>query len=783
MLQTLIFAVAVAASGFSPTPGPTTCPSPPAASFTGGAPAVVTPCPAARTLPREIARTISGDRGEDLVGRAQAASAGTVGAAEIAQRPLYRPGEVLETIPGVVISQHSGEGKANQYYLRGFNLDHGTDLAASIVGVPINEPTHAHGQGYSDINWLIPELVSYIQYRKGPYYADQGDFATAGSYELFYRDTIPSLISVTGGSGNDARLLVANSFALGRGTLLYAGEIYHNDGYYRRPDNYRRLNGVVRYARSNAKAQFDATAMGYEGRFNSTDQVPLRAVQSGEIDRYGLIDPTDGGITHRYALSARYAQHGPRHETKFEAYTVNYRLNLFSNFTYGLDNATDYYNVTGNPVTCSAVFTTCALPADGPRTAYVPGCPTDGLPAGSAIAPGGRIVPGAFAFPCGDQREQEDNRQTSGVKVEQIFKNARAEQRVGFTLRNDTIAASGLYLTVARNRVDTLVSDKVLQRQYSAYYDAALRFGDRLRIVPGLRADLYDFDVHAALAPNSGYVAAGIVSPKLAVAYRTSARTEAYVDVGDGFHSNDARGTTQTVDPQTRAAIDPAGAAVQRVTPIARAVGEEIGFRYTDAKLASTIALFNLNLASELTFSGDAGTTAAGRPTDRQGIEFTNFYAPVRGVRIDADFATTKAHFIGDPDHIGTHVPGALQAVGAFGVSGETPGAFASLRLRYFGPRPLIEDASAASGPSSLVNAQLGVKARGGYRLALDVFNILGAKTNDIDYYYNSYMRGDARTQVGNPAVDPSIGGAGVADRHFHPAEPPALRITLSRSL
>jgi len=276
---------------------------------------------------------------ESLIGIASAASQGAVTADQLDTRPLMRAAEVLEAVPGVIISQHSGEGKANQYYLRGFNLDHGTDFSTSVAGVPVNLPTHGHGHGYSDLNFLIPELVSGAQYSKGPYYADQGDFSTAGSATINYVNVLEApILRVSGGQFGWARGLVAASPKLGPGTLLVAGELSHNDGPWQRPDDYQRVNGVVRYSQGNALNGFSLTALGYRGTWNATDQIPRRAVGAGLIDRFGTLDRTTGGVTHRASLVGDFQQSGQHHVTRASAFVFYYRLNLFSNFTYGLDN-------------------------------------------------------------------------------------------------------------------------------------------------------------------------------------------------------------------------------------------------------------------------------------------------------------------------------------------------------------------------------------------------------------------------------------------------------------
>ena len=250
-----------------------------------------------------------------------------------------RAGEVLETVPGVVISQHSGEGKANQYYLRGFNLDHGTDFATTLAGMPVNMPTHAHGHGYSDLNFLIPELVSGVQYAKGPYFADQGDFATAGSANINYANVLDRpIVRVGGGDEGFSRALVAASPAVGSGHLLAALEVEHNDGPWVQPDDYRKVNGVIRYSRGDAINGLSVTGMGYRAKWNSTDQVPLRAIDEGLIGRFGALDTTDGGDTYRYSGTVEWQRAHSNATTKIVAYGIGYDLNLFSNFTFFLDD-------------------------------------------------------------------------------------------------------------------------------------------------------------------------------------------------------------------------------------------------------------------------------------------------------------------------------------------------------------------------------------------------------------------------------------------------------------
>ncbi len=677
---------------------------------------------------KTIGRVQARGRAENLIGTATSAAEGFVGHAELEKRPILRPGELLETVPGVVISQHSGEGKANQYYLRGFNLDHGTDIAVTVGGVPANMRTHAHGQGYSDINWLIPETVNYVNYRKGTYNADQGDFSTAGAVNMAYFNTLPqSILTVVGGPYGQARFLLAESPAVAKDMhLLYALEYAHEDNTALDKDNYRKYNALVRLSRQSGNSFFDITAQAYDATWNSSDQIPLRAVQRGDISRFGQIDPTDGGRTHRYVLSTDYAHSDERSSTQFVAYALDYRLRLFSDFTYFLSD-----------------------PANK------------------------------------DQFEQTDQRLVLGVNASHTLHTRSAgDYTVGYQMRNDNITPVSLYATAAQRILSTTRIDRVLETSNALYVQADRHFSSKLRFTAGLRGDLYAFKVKDLRPENSGTTTAGIISPKAALAYTVSPKTEFYADFGTGFHSNDARGVTEHVDPGTGLRTDPGtGQIVQGATPLVRAVGSEVGARFLFGNgLRTTVSLWNLLLGSELVFQGDAGTTSPGRPSHRYGIEFANFWTLNKNTTLDVDYSTSTAKFT-DYDPVGQHIPGSVKDVLTFGITKDAYKAFGSLRLRYFGPRPLIEDASVSSNPTTTVSLQAGIKPAKGIKLQLDIFNLLNAKTSDIDYYYNSSIPSDpAYTKPGYAGACPiDQCGVGVPDVHFHPIERRLLRFTLSK--
>ena len=642
---------------------------------------------------------------QDLIGIAQSASQGAVTARQLETRPIMRPGDVLETVPGVVISQHSGEGKANQYYLRGFNLDHGTDFATTVAGMPVNMPTHGHGHGYSDLNFLIPELASGVQFSKGPYFAEHGDFATAGTANINYTNTLARPIVRVGGGGDSfGRVLLAAAPALGTGTLLGAIELEHSDGPWERPDDLNKVNGIVRFSRGDTRNGFSATLMGYHATWNSTDQIPERAIEDGRIGRFGLVDATDGGESSRYSASVEWQRASGNSSTRLTAYGLKYDLDLFSNFTYFLDD----------PVN-------------------------------------------------GDQFQQTDHRFVTGSRLTHRrigrWASRPTENTVGVQFRNDAISDIGLYHTRQRQQLETIRHDSVRQTSAGTFAQNQTEWTPWLRTLAGVRVDGYRFGVDSAIPENGGTDYAGVVSPKGGVVFGPFAKTEIYVNAGLGFHSNDARGATIAVDPVT-------GEPARRVTPLARATGAEIGLRTVRIPhLQMTVTAWTLGLDSELVFIGDAGTTDAGRPSRRQGIEWTTYYRPKPWFVLDADVALSHARFT-DGDPAGDHIPGAVATVVSAGATVDTVrNVFGSVRWRYFGPRALVEDDSVRSKATSLVNLTAGYKLTSSIRVALDVFNLFNAADSDVDYFYKSRLPGEPIS--------------GIDDLHIHPTVPRSARVSL----
>ena len=644
---------------------------------------------------------VEGARASQL-GIADSAGAGSAGAKDLAGRIAYRPGELLEVTPGLIASQHSGEGKANQFYLRGFNLDHGTDLATWVDGMPVNQRSHAHGQGWTDLNFLIPELVGRLDYRKGPYSAREGDFSSAGVASLSYANRlVKSIASATVGQDGYARTMLAGSPEVAGGSLLYALELMKNDGPWTRPDGYRKVNAVLRYSQGYANNGWNVTAMSYSGHWNSTDQIPLRAVEDGRIGRYDLIDDSDGGQARRQSISGIWRSTDTDSASKVSAYLIRNELELFSNFTYFLND----------PVN-------------------------------------------------GDQFAQPDRRVTTGVDANHTWHMHRSDTlssdlTVGAQLQNDNIY-NGLYDTRKRARIATTRQDHIVETSGAVFVENATRWSDALRTVVGVRANNYRFRVDGDRLENAGKAHDTLVTPTLNIAYGPWASTELYANYGHGFHSNDARGTVATVDPKT---LD----AVERTPGLVRSRGVEFGLR-TEAipKMQMSLAVYRLDFDSELTYIGDAGNTEAGDPSRRYGIEFSNYYRPYKWLSVDFDAAWARARSLGN------RIPGAIEGVAQLGVTIDRSGPWSgSLRLRWFGPRPLIEDDSVRSKASVTLNGRVGYQLAKDLQLELEAFNLTNRRASAIDYFYESQLAGET---------------APVADVHFHPIEPRSLRLTLVKT-
>jgi len=649
----------------------------------------------------EMETVVVRGKAENLLGEARTSSKGQSSAEELQERPFVRRGELLEVVPGLVVTQHSGGGKANQYFLRGFNLDHGTDFGIFVDGMPVNMRSHGHGQGYADINFLIPELVEQLDYEKGPYYSELGDFTTAGAARFnLYRALPQGIASFTIGENNFYRSLLADSIVTDQGALTLALEYGYYDGPWARPDQLSRWNGFLRYSVGDEFDFTSVTLMGYDSVWDATDQVPERAIKDGLIDRFGNLDSTVGGASHRYSLSLDHRDEDASGVTTASAYVGTYYLDLFSNFTLFLDD----------PVR-------------------------------------------------GDQFNQFDERWFGGGNIKRtrtdlsIF-DRPTELSFGGQAHLDYISDLALNRTSARELVTPVRQDTVFETSVGAYGEAVVRWTDWMRTQTGIRGDLYHFDVQSNLAANTGNEWDTIVSPKLGLVLGPWKETEFYLNGGTGFHSNDARGVTTTIDPST-------GDPVAPVDPLVRTYGAETGVRtQIIPNLTSTFSLWYLQSDSELVYVGDAGTNEPGDASERYGIEWSNYWRPTDVLAVDTELSVSDSYFIPTGDLVENSIPVTFSG----GVTlGADTGPFAALRARYFSPRPLSGDGSIESKDAFQINARTGYR-RGSWEVALEALNLFDAEDNDIEYYYASRLPGES--------------AGGVDDYHVHAVEPRQFRLS-----
>ena len=646
----------------------------------------------------------------NLIGDAISASQGVIGQAEIDRRPLLRTGEILESIPGLVVTQHSGSGKANQFFLRGFNLDHGTDFNSSIDGMPVNLRSHGHGQGYTDLNFIIPETVNKIQFQKGPYYTNVGDFSSAGSANistLSKTDQGQATLSV--GENDFYRAVLLDSLSVADSNFLYGLEIQQYDGPWTDiNEDIEKFNGLLKYQKNFNMGQLDIGLMFYDNQWNSADQIPQRAVDEGLISDLGSIDPTVGGETSRNSLNLQWQT-----EKYFaSAYFINYDLNLWSNFTYFLNDRTN-----------------------------------------------------------GDQFEQVDDRSIYGGEFNYLthghVMDLHVENTFGIQLRIDDIDEVGLYQTLARERIGVTRSDSIEEQSISVFWENRLEISSSLRTIFGIRHDSFSFDVQSLvttnsngvdLTANSGDESDSITSIKGSIINSFSKQWEGYFSFGEGFHSNDARGTVISVDPESGDPIDP-------VDPLVESFGYEFGVRgFIKEKLNTSLAVWFLELDSELLFVGDAGNTEASRGSDRNGIEATVYYRFNDIWAADFEFAWSDAEFSQNSID-GNQIPGSINTVIQAGINYENPnGWFSQLRLRHFGERPLIEDNSVKSDSSTVINLRAGYE-QDNWAVKADVLNLLDSDDHDIDYFYESQLQTESEP---------------VEDIHFHVLEPRTVRLSFT---
>ncbi len=661
----------------------------------------------------------------DLLGVADTASQGSVTEKELELRPVYRVGQLLESTPGLVVTAHSGEGKANQYLVRGFNLDHGTDIANFIDDMPINRPTNTHGQGYSDVNFEIPEMAHGLDYTKGPYHAEVGDFGAVVSTHLKLANEVQDQISVGAGGDGIYNIFAGATHEFSADDRITGGIYFgHLDGPFDHPDNFRKYASEVRYSHGDYANGYSLTGMYYKGDGNFTTDQPLRAIQEGLISRFGTLDPTDGNSSERISLSGHYGATGDGWKVSSSGYYIHSRMTLWNDFTHFLDD----------PVN-------------------------------------------------GDQEQQDETRDTYGgqasLTLDRKFGDIDNELIGGLQVRRDTAYVDRRH-TKARQTLSTCSveqpdgpatqipnvdgacnADNVRLLDLGPYVEDTTRWTPWFRTILGLRDEYYQASDHSLITGFSGSEHQSLLQPKASVVLGPFYQTELYVSAGRGFHSDDVRGVFGTVPLEGEPGV--AG----KTPLLAEATGEELGLRTNIIpKLNIQLAIFQEDFVSELTYNADAGQDEASAPSRRQGIEVSGEYRPFSWIEMNADLAFSKARYRADAAMLasfglaGPFIADAPSFIGSFGVLLDNLGPwFGGLQWRDLGKYPISDgDEFPQDKGYSEINLDVGYKFSGHLKGQFTIFNLTNTKANAAAYYYAARLPGE-------PA-------AGISDFQIHPLEP-----------
>jgi outer membrane cobalamin receptor len=668
----------------------------------------------------------------NLLGRAETASQGSVTQKEVELRPIARIGQLYETIPGLVVTIHSGEGKANQYLLRGFNLDHGTDFASFVDGMPVNRPTNAHGQGYSDQNFLIPQIVGGIDYTKGPYYAAIGDAGAVGSAHVRLIDELPTQISGSYGTFGDEEVFAGGTHHFDQDNRIWGAlDVGHTDGPWTPPEDFRKVQAVARYSHGSDAQGFSVTGMFYDslGRL-MTDQ-PLRAVQSGLIDRYGTLDPSDMSKSRRFSLSGDYGATGEDWKLALSGYAIHSTMTLWNNFTHYLDDP-----VNGDQEAQDETRTTLGGQGTYTRAIRIGPIPTD-TTLGLQVRYDDVFV---------DHKHTLNRIPLDYCMVEQPSGPALPVPAVNFNCN----------------------ADKVQLLDVAPYFENTTRWTPWLRSIFGVREEYYWTTDRSQVTSFSGAAHQFLFQPKGSIALGPFYKTELYLSAGRGFHSDDVRGVFGTVP----LAGFPGNAGQ---TPLlASTTGEEVGLRTNIVPhLAVQVAVFREDFRSELRYNADAGEDEASAPSRREGVEISGQYRPFPWLELNTDLAFSKARYQGDLAPFGLNGPYIANApsfIGSFGVLVDNLGPwFGGLQWRRLGAYPISDgDAQPTDKGYSEVNLDVGYKVTPKLKLQVSIFNLLNSKANAAAFYYAARLPGE-------PAD-------GVNDYQVHPLEPISARFTITKT-
>jgi hypothetical protein len=655
----------------------------------------------------------------NLLGSATTASQGSVTEQELELRPAYRVGQLLESVPGLVVTVHSGEGKANQYLVRGFNLDHGTDIAHFVDDMPINRPTNTHGQGYSDLNFLMPELATGLHYTKGPYYASVGDFGSVASTHLHLANEIPDQVAVAAGTLGIYNLYAGGTRHLTADDRLLAGFYYgHIDGPYTHPDDFRKIAAAVRLNHGTVADGYDATAMYFHGAGNMTTDQPLRAVDQGLVSRWGSLDPTDGSLSERLSVSGHYAVTADNWTSSSSGYFIHSRMILWNDFTHFLLD-----------------------PIEGDQEEQVESRSTAG--GQSAIAFTHYIGPIQTDTAMGLQVRYDDTFVDRKHTLRRVPLGACSVDQGGGSILQRA-AAGGI-----------CNADRVHLLDVGPYVETTTHWAAWFRTVLGLREEYYRASDHSLTTGFQGSEGETLFQPKGSLIVGPLRNTELYLSAGRGFHSNDVRGVFGTFP------LEGVPGTAGTTPLLAPTHGMEMGVRSNFApSLSLQLAVFRQDFNSELAYDADAGQDSASAPSRRQGIELSGEYRPARWIELNTDVALSRARYRGDLtifDLPGPYIADAPQFIGSFGILIDQFGPwFGGLQWRRLGPYPISDGNRYPADPGySEFNVEVGFKLNGHVKMQLSIYNLLNTQANSSAYYYTSRLQGEPAEGIGGVQVHP----------------------------
>ncbi|WP_338814878.1 TonB-dependent receptor [Bernardetia sp. Wsw4-3y2] len=567
---------------------------------------------------------------------------------DIQTNPVNSSQDILRKIPGLFIGQHAGGGKAEQIFLRGFDIDHGTDISISVDGLPVNMVSHAHGQGYADLHFVIPETIEKIDFGKGVYYEDKGNFTTVGYVDFNTKQKLDyNSIKLEVGQFDTYRLLgMFNLINTNKNNAYIATEFQSSDGAFESPQNFNRINIFGKYTGVISDTdKISITASHFTSKWDASGQIPQRAVDSGLISRFGAIDDTEGGNTSRSNLKIDYDKLITKNSSlKSSVYLSQYDFELFSNFTFFLED----------PIN-------------------------------------------------GDQIKQKENRIIYGVNTEynESFSTSglNGNWKLGISLRNDQTNDTELSHTL--NRTKTLEQIKLgdINETNLGAYIATDIYINKWTFNPSLRVDYFDFQYNDVLLPTykTQEETKAIVSPKFNIFYNHSQKLQLYLKTGKGFHSND-----------TRVVVAEEG---KKILPAAYGFDAGFIWKPTP-KMLFNIAYWYLYLEQGFVYVGDAGIVEPSGKTKRQGVDLSYRYQPLSWLFWSFDANYTYARSIDEAkemDYIPLAPDFTL--VSGFNIIHRS-GIYGSLNMRYLDNRPANEDNSIVAKGYTIFDLNAGYKWR-----------------------------------------------------------------------